>query len=847
LEDDDTDGSVENTDTINLQDGVTDYSASGLSGSGNLSLNVTLSNTDLTVGSTVEVPVNVTGETQGSGGQGWITTAVSASLSTGTQFIDYATQDIFIQTDNTKSIEFKGTAQTTQQITNQINNILDGETLINQITLVQVNDSGTQTTEFNQLQPVNQQTNTSITQQFKEIKQQNLQTTTTQNTELDYTDIISQGLQTILSNQSLADYRENLQQEITQNTAFNPEAVYTQTRIQDIGLTESIINTLTSGFVVQENIILTSSNITRQDAKAVLQQNSSVRDQADTQVVYSQEQQQGAGVNSLPQATINLLTSSITDPTISNTQQVSTGFNEGPSQKATVQELASIGVQYLSNPSSTANTFTTAQSIIDFVEKAATTITADTEPGSNVRPRLTGAELIVENLQNSQDLKLNLTVEDIEGRLELIDINGKRSQVSGTNDYAVIDIDDSLQAQKTIDVFEQSGKFSSYIISYKILETTPSTTSASNLETQTIQFQDSIENTGPNPFNYTVTHFKPENSTVITEGTNTGLLQVNETDQLITETEGDFLNVEKQWKTANDTYNTVDNQTIYQSLNVTSKVEGVEYTGVSTGNTTVPQSFQPCNSCSSDTISFTDSYYNARQWRDTGDGINDQFIQDITDVNIGDRPEWWEQYNYNNKTGEVIFKDIWANITLDENQTEYQQPFVRVFAENTWNNTINLPEDQLCDTRDTRIQKFDIAQEVWKACAKDLNNNDQPEYIRIQIPEFSTERIRYGLGQAPKETFQYSRGDSCPDDREGDTFQNGSLTCFRNEVIKSKAIDLPIRNVTVPVGQAIAAIAFFGVIVAALYLIFRDERNREIVENILNLDSDDEGDFSFDS
>jgi hypothetical protein len=62
LEDSDSDGSVENNDTINLQDGVTDYSASGLSGSGELSLNVSLSNSDLTVGSSVEVPVNVTGE-----------------------------------------------------------------------------------------------------------------------------------------------------------------------------------------------------------------------------------------------------------------------------------------------------------------------------------------------------------------------------------------------------------------------------------------------------------------------------------------------------------------------------------------------------------------------------------------------------------------------------------------------------------------------------------------------------------------------------------------------------------------------------------------------------------------
>jgi hypothetical protein len=62
LEDNNTDGSVDNTDTIVLNDSDVDYSASGLSGSGELSLNVTLFNSDLTVGSSVEVPVNVTGE-----------------------------------------------------------------------------------------------------------------------------------------------------------------------------------------------------------------------------------------------------------------------------------------------------------------------------------------------------------------------------------------------------------------------------------------------------------------------------------------------------------------------------------------------------------------------------------------------------------------------------------------------------------------------------------------------------------------------------------------------------------------------------------------------------------------
>jgi hypothetical protein len=62
LEDNDSDSDFENTDIIDLNDSDVDYSASGLSGSGNLSLNVSLSNSDLTVGSSVEVPVNVTGE-----------------------------------------------------------------------------------------------------------------------------------------------------------------------------------------------------------------------------------------------------------------------------------------------------------------------------------------------------------------------------------------------------------------------------------------------------------------------------------------------------------------------------------------------------------------------------------------------------------------------------------------------------------------------------------------------------------------------------------------------------------------------------------------------------------------
>ena len=60
LEDTDGDGTAENSDSLTMSDGVTDYTASGLSGNGDLALVVSLDNPgDLTAASLVEVPVEV--------------------------------------------------------------------------------------------------------------------------------------------------------------------------------------------------------------------------------------------------------------------------------------------------------------------------------------------------------------------------------------------------------------------------------------------------------------------------------------------------------------------------------------------------------------------------------------------------------------------------------------------------------------------------------------------------------------------------------------------------------------------------------------------------------------------
>jgi len=522
-------------------------------------------------------------------------------------------------------------------------------------------------------------------------------------------------------------------------------------------------------------------------------------------------------------------------------------YSETVGDTSVITQIIDPTTTFVGNPTADAESSSIVDPVVSFVEQAFQEITPDTSIRNNLNPEVTNVEVNATGLQNSVDIKLNISVRDQNGNLNEVIVNGEGSKdVTGFNDSAVIDISDELDASYTITVLDSNGKLVTEDIGFDIDENTPANTGTNDdIDQQEVEFDDSIENTGQFSLDYRITHNLYSGS-LLTGGTNTGTVDIGEEDNFKTRIEGDFLEETTQWHTDPDSYNTVDNQTIEETLNITSEIPGTPWNSISTLNTTSPEPFGSCSNCNASNISFTDSYSNLEQWSDTGDGINNEFVQDIADVNIGERTEWWEEYRYNNLTAEVRFKHIWANTTVDENQTEYLQPFVRVKEGNTFNNTYLVQETDACTSRDTDIPSFKLSGQTWKACAQDRDNNGQAEYFRIRIPEFSTERVRYGLGESPEDQFEYKLGDPCPDSIEGETFNNDSLICFRNEVIRPDEAQLETRDVSIELGQGIAGLLIAALIIIVIYLILSDRRNIDIGRGSIFGKDEDDGGFGYD-
>jgi len=538
--------------------------------------------------------------------------------------------------------------------------------------------------------------------------------------------------------------------------------------------------------------------------------------------------------------------------TASEQADQNTGINEvfdvfqETDQDTAQSNSVSSSISFISNPVTNPVVNTVVKPTVSFIQEALQTIDLAANVRNNINPDITEVHLVGIGLQNSVDLKLNISVEDQNGNLNEVIVNGEGTKdVTGFNDTVQIDISDELQASYTATALDTNGKLTSGDIGFEITENVPvHDGTGENVSFQTVKMNDSIENTGQVNFNYTITHdlFK---GNLVSGGTNNGTVQVGDTNYFSTTVDGDFLQEVKQWHTDPDNYNTVENQTIEETLNITSQVPRVQWSSISTLKTTAPSQFQPCNNCNASNISFTDSYSNTGQWSDTGDGINNEAVQVLSDIFIGERDEWWEEHRYNNLTSEVRFTDVWANVTIDDNKTRFAQPFVRIKNNNTYNNTFVLSETDSCTSTDEDLPTFTLSGDTWKACAQDTDSNSKPEYFRIQIPEFSQENIRYGLGKTPKEQFNYVKGDPCPDRLEGETFKNQSLICFKNEVIEPSEATLPSRDISRDLGEGIAGLIIALMLIIAIYIIFVDRRNLEIGGRQILGNNEDSGDFTY--
>lgn len=472
---------------------------------------------------------------------------------------------------------------------------------------------------------------------------------------------------------------------------------------------------------------------------------------------------------------------------------------------------------------------------------------------SNSKPNIYNATVQVRNLSNSAsddpaDIYIRLNIRDQNNDLSKVSIDGLSASISGSSSTVLFDVSDDTDNMFAAKATDSVGATGTRVISYSITSNSYNQTSGNyNITVQRVNKSDKIQNTGSDPYNINISQ-QGYNQKVVEGGEFEYYLKSGESYIFNSTFTGDFLNEQKQWHTRSDEYNTVYNQSIAQTLNITSRIKGLTWTKISTLDTQTPQIFNPCDSCGSTNITFKNSYSNLQQWTDTGDGINNKFVQDLADVVIGDRDEWWKQYRYNNITSEVRFRDIWANTTINENNTEdFTSPFIRVESDSTFNNTIKPKVSSTCSTENPKTNSVQFGGEEWRACVQDIDQSGKTEYFKLQIPSFSQHQVRYGLRPPEAERFIYRLGDPCPRDRSllnpvlskgeipGSNLvgKNDTYVCFRQEVQRQKEAVLESRPVERQVAFAVVGLILLVGLAIVVILIFQREEDGEFKLNDL--------------
>lgn len=490
------------------------------------------------------------------------------------------------------------------------------------------------------------------------------------------------------------------------------------------------------------------------------------------------------------------------------------------------------------------NVFNTVDVSVDYVRGFLQSLIFSDNVRANANPVVINSTVIVDDLGKDRDVKLEVYVRDADGLSNIQSVQyGSTVNTSITSNTVKLDISDELYQNKSV-ILSDGQSSTEFNVGFNITDNDYEqvTGYSADLDTQQASKSDTVTNIGSENATFKVSVHGYGGS--ITGGSINTLLEPGQSTSLTPTLEGDFLVESKQWHTRNDVRQTVYQQSIAETLNVTNKIDDVSWTDINSTSTTVPADFQPCSDCGSKLFSVPSTGYSNKQfWTDTGDAISNQFIQDIEDVILGERNKYWEQYRYSNITGEVVFKDIWLNESIDDNTT-YNTPFVQVKDAGEWNNTEIIPETNSCNSIDPKTETFTVGETEFKACSKDLSGTNNPEYFQVQIGSLNdVYDLRLGLGEEVFLPEGVAEGQLCSDDLEGETFQDGELTCFRNEIRQSDEVELPTRNVSVQIVNAVIGAALLITLIILVALILYREELKDAIEEQFPTAFDD---FTFD-
>ncbi len=483
----------------------------------------------------------------------------------------------------------------------------------------------------------------------------------------------------------------------------------------------------------------------------------------------------------------------------------------------------------------------TTDRTVSWIRNVLDSLFMDTSITDNKSPRIQNVTVQVHDIGGDVNvsLRVNLTDYDNTNDLDHITFDGETRSISSGDGERVIDINDELNRNGNLTVFDTAGMNDTRELYFNVTDTDYETMDSDvNISLQRIMKNDTANNTGSiESFYLNWTHHS-FGETVTTGGSNVTKLDTGTGTTLDTGLRGDFLPTTKQWHTDPEAYNTVYNQTIVQTLNVTNRVTDITWTDVNTTKTSSPAEYGSCRDCGWKLITVDgQTFSNTRLWTDHGDAINDEFVQDLADVVIGERKEWWEQHQYNNITEKVRFNDVWANTTIDDNETDWGG-FVRVLYNNSFNHNEFTPKEYAdCNTEQPPEEATaTIGSQDWGACMTDTDGNSRPDFFRLRIPSFSEYEVRYGghKGDSPADGPQIIIGDPCPDSEEGDLFKNDTVTCYKNRYREVSDTELAKRRIEQILGSAFGGlIAFIALAVAATIILKR----REIKEEYERLES----------
>lgn len=642
----------------------------------------------------------------------------------------------------------------------------------------------------------------------------------------------SRNVEETVSGQALVQRTTDLARQVLDTSTVNTEVTRNTSVFRQV-LDTSTTTAIATGFPsIGRDVVATITGNTQVETTSERQINVQEVGQTNTQVERTVDLQRS--VTDLASGSTQVVRTLEAGRAVSDAVTGATTIDSIINRVRTVQDTSNVNTQI----STTRQIFRQTQAKATTTDKAEAeanifrtvldTITGITQVDSNEPPKIDNVTLDVDSLGKDNRVFLKADVSDPDGVVSTASYNDIDLSVADADTTVIFDLGTSLDSNGTITVKDDGGGQVTYNVDFDVTDNQyKQVASQDTIDEQTINKSDTLSNDA-DLLKYNVTH-EEFGQTIETGGGFTGSLNTSESAQFDSRFTGDFLNESIQWHTRSDKYNTVDLQYIAATLNITDLTQGTQWTNINTTKVVVPDPFKPCDNCSSTDLSFTGDYFDKQQWLDKGDGVNNRFVQDIGDIQLGVRQEWWEEYRYNNINSDIRMDNVWANASINDNNT-IQGGFVRVKYNNTFNNTFTPRTSDTCNTQSPDTSNFTLAGQTWRTCMQDVNLNERPEFFKVRIPNLGQYNIRYGGFNTEADIpFKYSEGDPCPDELEGDTFENGTLTCYRNEVLPSDQIEKPERNVSDKIAQGIAGlIAFIAFFIVVVVVVYREELQEEL-------------------